>query len=77
MNAILKRLQQLGDDDLLNLSEAIDVELESRLSRNEGIPDSARRRALARGHSYRHCNGAAAPPIRAIGLRDTRRNRAA
>ncbi|MEN6406381.1 MAG: hypothetical protein ABFC77_07915 [Thermoguttaceae bacterium] len=77
MNAILKRLQQLGEDDLLSLSEAIDVELERRQSRFDEVPESARRRALAREHSYRHCNGASAPPIRAVGLRDIRRNRAA
>lgn len=77
MNAILKRLHQLDDDDLLSLSEAIDVEMEHRMERNEGIPDSARRRALARETSYRRCTGASAPPIRAVGLRDIRRNRAA
>jgi hypothetical protein len=77
MNNILKRLHQLEDDDLLSLSEAIDVELEHRLDRNDGIPDSARRRALAREHSYRRSVGSAAPPIRAVGLRDIRRHRAA
>lgn len=77
MNTILKRLHQLGEDDLLSLSEAIDVELEQRQGRMDNVPDSARRRAVARGQSYRRCNGASAPPIRAIGLRDIRRNRAA
>ncbi len=77
MNAILKRLPQLCNDDLLALSEAIDVEMEGRVSREEGIPDSARRRAVSREHSYRRSNGASAPPIRAVGLRDTRRRRAA
>ena len=78
MNAILKRLHSLGDDDLLSLSEAIDVELEHRLECTGAIPESARSRAIARGRSYRHNTGAAAPPIRAVGLRDThRRTRAA
>ena len=77
MNAILKRLHQLCDDDLLNLSEAIDVELSLRLERSEAVPESARRRAVARGQSYRHSTGSSAPPIRAVGLRDTRRHRAA
>lgn len=77
MNAILKRIPQLGDDDLLVLSEAIDIELEGRLDRTESIPESARRRAVSRDHSYRRSNGASAPPIRAIGLRDIRHNRAA
>ncbi len=76
MNAILKRLQQMSDDDLLGLSEAIDIELESRLDRTESIPDSARRRAVSRDHSYRRSNGASAPPVRAVGLRDTRRRAA-
>ncbi len=77
MNAILKRLHQLGNDELLSLSEAIDIEWEHRSARSEGIPDSARRRALSREQSYRHNTGASAPPIRAVGLRDTRRYRAA
>jgi hypothetical protein len=72
MNAILKRLHGLGDDELLDLSEAIDVELDRRSEQVDSIPDSARRRALARGHSYRRCNGASAPPIRAVGLRENR-----
>jgi hypothetical protein len=77
MNAILKRLEQMVDDELLTLSEAIDVELERRLSRAETAPESARSRAIARGQSYRRTTGATAPPIRAVGLRDTRRHRAA
>jgi hypothetical protein len=77
MNAILKQLYHLGDDELLSLSEAIDSELDRRAERDEGIPDSARRRALSREQSYRRNTGASAPPIRAIGLRDTRRHRAA
>ena len=68
MNAILKRLQQMHDDELLNLSEAIDSELERRLERTDPIPESARRRAIARQNSYRRSNGAAAPPVRAVGL---------
>jgi hypothetical protein len=78
MNAILKRLHQLGDDELLSLSEAIDVELESREEIYGDIPpESARSRAISRGQSYRRSTGAAAPPIRAVGLRDSRRHRAA
>ena len=77
MNAILKRLHSLGDDDLLNLSEAIDIELERRLEQTESIPESARSRAISRSQSYRRSTGAAAPPIRAVGLRDTGRRRAA
>jgi hypothetical protein len=78
MNALLKRLHSLGDDELLSLSEAIDVEFERRLERTDMIPESARSRAIARGQSYRRSTGSAAPPIRAIGLReDVRRKRAA
>ena len=76
MNAILKRLHSLGDDDLLSLSEAIDIELERRLEQTEAIPESARSRAISRSQSYRRSTGAAAPPIRAVGLRDTRRRAA-
>jgi hypothetical protein len=77
MNAILKRLEHMVDDELLTLSEAIDVELDRRLDRIEKAPESARSRAIAREQSYRRTIGATAPPIRAIGLRDNRRNRAA
>lgn len=77
MKPILKRLKQMGDDELLGLSEAIDVELDCRLETIDSIPDSARRRANARQQSYRHSNGSSAPPIRAVGLRETRRPRAA
>lgn len=77
MNSILKHLEDMVDDDLLALSEAIDLELERRLDRVEAAPESARSRAIARGQSYRRNTGATAPPIRAVGLRDKRRHRAA
>jgi len=69
MNAFLKRLHRLNDDELLGISEAIDLELERRLSETDGVPESARQRANARGQSYRHSTGSAALPIRAVGLR--------
>ena len=72
MNAILKRLHSLQDDDLLNLSEAIDIELARRQGHADAIPESARSRAIARGQSYRHVTGSSAPPRRAVGLRDGR-----
>jgi hypothetical protein len=68
MNAIYKRLRQMRDDELLGLSEAIDMELEHRIERTDPIPESARSRAIDRQHSYRRCNGAAAAPIRVVGL---------
>ena len=77
MNAFLKRLHTLDDDELLGISEAIDCEMERRLALTEAAPESARQRAIARGQSYRHSTGSAAAPIRAIGLRETRRHRAA
>jgi hypothetical protein len=78
MNSILKRLRKLADDELLSLSEAIDAELECRLERTEPVSESARRRAVERDHSYRRKNGAAAPPIRAVGLgKADKRRRAA
>jgi hypothetical protein len=77
MNAILKRLHQLHDDELLSLSEAIDFEMERRLERADPIPESARRRAIDRQNSYRRCNGASAPPVRVIGLQPSQRRRLA
>jgi hypothetical protein len=78
MNAILNRLRKLSDDELLCVSEAIDVELEQRLQReSEDIPDSARRRAVQRGKSYRHSVGSSALPIRVSGLKDSKRRYAA
>ena len=77
MNAILKRLRGLGDDELLSLSEAIDVELECRLELTSGAPVSARSRANQRGQSYRRRAGSLAPPVSVVGLRKRRQNRAA
>jgi hypothetical protein len=77
MNAILKRLHSLGDDELLGLSEAIDIEMQRRLERMDPVPESARRRANSRSQSYRRTNGATAAPIRAVGLRESDRFRAA
>jgi hypothetical protein len=73
MNTILKQLQRLADDELLAVSEAIDVELERRL---EGMPahcESARQRARDRQQSYRRVTGAGAPPISAVGLGRSRK----
>jgi ribosomal protein S13 len=77
MNAILNRLQRLSDDELLSVSEAIDIELELRLERQEEIPDSARRRAVQRQKSYRHSLGSAALPVKVTGMKDSRRRRLA
>lgn len=78
MNSILKHLRKLADDELLAVSEAIDIELERRLERTEEeIPDSARRRAVQRDQSYRRATGASAPPIYAVGLGKQKDRRAA
>jgi hypothetical protein len=77
MNAIIKRLRQMADDELLAISEAIDAELERRMALSaDEVPVSARRRAVERQKSYRRRLGSAAPPVYAVGLgkqRDIRR----
>jgi hypothetical protein len=77
MQSILKRLRKLADDELLAMSEAIDLELEARLARTDEVPESARSRANDRQRSYRHRTGAAAPPIVAVGLGKNNRDRRA
>jgi hypothetical protein len=68
VNTILNEIQELADTDLYALCEAIDLELQRREGLIGDLPDSARRRALERGESYRRRTGAAAPPVRAVGL---------
>jgi hypothetical protein len=68
MNLILKRLQELADADLFFLSEAVETEMQRREEVLGEISDSARLRAIERQQSYRRRNGAAAPPVRAVGL---------
>jgi hypothetical protein len=76
MNYILNQLRRLSDDELICISEAIDIELDRRLEVMEEIPDSAKRRAVKRQKSYRRSLGSSAPPIRAVGLKDNRRKAA-
>jgi len=68
MKTILNQLQILADSDLFALSEAVDIELQRRDDVVTEVPDSARRRAVQRGESYRRSTGAAAPPVRHVGL---------
>ncbi|MGA2034884.1 MAG: hypothetical protein ABSG68_21755 [Thermoguttaceae bacterium] len=68
MNAILKQLLQLADQDLYDLSEAIDVELQRRAQFLDESAESAKRRATDRDQSYRRRTGAAGAPVRAVGL---------
>lgn len=78
MKSILKRLKELADDELLVISEAVDVELESRLAREDELLDSARRRAVLRGQSYRRATGANAVPVKVNGVpSNPRRSKAA
>jgi hypothetical protein len=77
MNAMLNRMRRLDDEELLSLSEAVDLELEWRLEREDPIPGSTRRRAVDRRYSYRRNNGTKAPPAQMIDRRPTLRRRLA
>jgi hypothetical protein len=78
MKSLLKRVPKLADSELHALSEAIDNELDRRAERADPMPQSARRRFVERSQSYRHQNGASAPPIRVVGRpQSTRKRRAA
>jgi hypothetical protein len=75
MLSIFKKLRDLSDDELLELSEALDTEVNSRSLAIEEVPDSARRRAVERGQSYRRRTGSSATPVRYTGLKDQREKR--
>ena len=68
MKSIVNQLEALADSDLFAISEAIDIEMQRREKIAGDVPDSARRRAKARGESYRRNTGAQATPIRIIGI---------
>jgi hypothetical protein len=68
LNTLLKRLCKLSTQELYSLCEAIDIELQRRDGLVEDMSVSARRRAIQRDQGYRRSIGAAAPPIRAVGL---------
>ena len=75
MQSIINRLRSLEDEELLILSEAIDIEIARREARLEEQPDSARTRARQREDSYRTKLGTKAPPVRAVGMKDAGRKR--
>jgi hypothetical protein len=75
MQSIISKLRLLEDEELLILSEAIDVEIALREERMEEHPDSARNRAVHRDGGYRRSLGAKAPPIRAVGMKDAGRRK--
>ncbi len=80
MKSILRQLQELADADLFTLSEAVDLEMLRRERAAEAageVLDSARRRVVERGQSYRQRTGSGAPPIRVIGLGKPSTRRAA
>jgi hypothetical protein len=78
MNTILDQLQELANADLYALSEAVDTELQRREDITDEASESARRRAVEREESYRHRTGAAATPVRIIGIgKATKTRRAA
>ena len=53
MKSTLDELQELADSDLYALCEAVDMEMQRREGLTSDLPDSARRRALEQGESYR------------------------
>jgi hypothetical protein len=75
MQSIINKLRHLEDEQLLILSEAVDLEITRREERMEEHPDSARMRARQREQSYRANLGTKAPPIRSIGMKDAGRRR--
>jgi hypothetical protein len=75
MESIITRLRTLTDEQLLLVSEALDVEIARREERMEEHPDSARTRARDREQSYRTRLGTKAPPVRAVGMKDAGRKR--
>jgi hypothetical protein len=77
MNTILKRLRELADFELFNISEAIDLEMQRREEAASDTLESARRRAIERQQSYRRRTGAFAPPVKAVGLGRSRKTRRA
>ena len=77
MKTIIKKLNNMAEDELLALGEAIDLELDRRLERTEEVPESARRRASLRDQSYRRSTGSTAPPVRVTGLKERRKSRRA
>ena len=74
MSTILSQLQKLADSDLYALCEAVDMEMQRREGLTGDLPDSARRRAIERGGSYRRRTGATAPPVRAVGLHEKKQS---
>ena len=75
MQSIINKMRHFEDEQLLILSEAIDLEMMRREERMEEHPESARLRARQREQSYRSNLGAKAPPIRAVGMKDAGRKR--
>jgi hypothetical protein len=75
MQSIINKLRYLEDDELLFVSEAIDIEIARREERMAEHPDSARMRARQRELSYRSSLGTKAPPVRTVGMKDSGQRR--
>jgi hypothetical protein len=75
MQSIISKLRYLEDEELLMVSEAIDIEIARREERMEEHPESARMRARQREQSYRSNIGSKAPPIRSVGMKDQNQRR--
>jgi hypothetical protein len=75
MRSLFKQLRQFTEDELLQLSEAVDQEITSRTANDGEVPDSARRRAVRRSQSYRQSTGSSAPPVRFAGLKEKRKRK--
>ena len=68
MNTILNQLQELADSDLYALCEAVDIEIAAPRRDDRRHAGFRPPRAIQRSGSYRRRTGAAAPPVRAVGL---------
>ena len=75
VNGVIKQLKSFTEDELLAVSEAIDMEMERRMDREDIVPDSARRRAIQRQQSYRKSTGSSAPRVALTGMKGHRRRR--
>lgn len=75
MQSLINKLRHLKDEELLILSEAIDIEISRREERMEEHPDSARTRARQREQGYRSSIGTKAPPVRTVGMKDAGQRR--
>jgi hypothetical protein len=78
MNAILHRLERLGDDELLRLSKAIDMELNRRVGGSQDeTADSVQRSAAPSRNGFVRSIGSSALPVKYTDMKGSRRRLAA